>query len=307
MDGHRMFELATELATAKSRGDVPSALRLLHRDMVLETPAFGTTARGTTENERTLTRFFAAFPDYDVELHGHASSAETLVCWGTARMTMTGDRFGVVPNGRRAEVPVFIEFAFRDNLIARERFCFDLSTLCAQSGVSTDAVRRRIFGSAASDGAGELGTTHLFDLVVDLKPPLDLGRTPTGRRVLFGAAGGSFEGLGLRGEVLAEGGDWATFRSGGVMTLDVRLVLRTDDGALLGMTYGGRFVTPPGLRAELADPATRHRVDPARYYFRTNPLFETGAERYAWLNDVVCVGSGHLVEGGVAYRVARVV
>jgi hypothetical protein len=48
-------------------------------------------------------------------------------------------------------------------------------------------------------------------------------------------------------------------------------------------------------------------VDPARYYFRTNPLFETGADRYAWLNDIVCVGSGYLVEGGIAYKVAEVV
>jgi len=80
-----------------------------------------------------------------VVLTGHAGSGDTLICWGTARMTMTGERFGVVPNGRRAELPVFIEFAFSQGRISRERFCFDLSTLCAQSGVSTDAVRGRLF------------------------------------------------------------------------------------------------------------------------------------------------------------------
>lgn len=113
--------------------------------MVLQTPAFGTTAHGLTENERALRRFFAAFPDYDVALDGHANDGDTLVCWGTARLTMTGNRFGVLPNGERAEVPVFIQFTFRDDLIAGERFFFDLATLCAQSGVSTDAVRRRLF------------------------------------------------------------------------------------------------------------------------------------------------------------------
>ncbi|ANN15615.1 hypothetical protein SD37_08045 [Amycolatopsis orientalis] len=60
---------------------------------------------------------------------------------------MTGDRFGVVPNGDRAELPVFIQFTFADGLISSERFYFDLSALCAQSGVSTDAVRRTVFGS----------------------------------------------------------------------------------------------------------------------------------------------------------------
>ncbi|KJC61554.1 hypothetical protein UP10_06680 [Bradyrhizobium sp. LTSPM299] len=150
-------------------------------------------------------------------------------------------------------------------------------------------------------------TEHLFDIVVDLKPRLDIGEGPYGRRVLFGAAGGTFEGPKLRGEVLAEGGDWTLFRSDGTMSLDVRLVLKTHDGALLHMTYGGRWVTPPELRADIADPLGRYQVDPNSYYFRTNPLFETGAKQYAWLNDIVCAGIGYLVEGGIAYKVAQIV
>jgi hypothetical protein len=154
---------------------------------------------------------------------------------------------------------------------------------------------------------GEIRTEFLFDIVVDLNPRLNFGRGPVGQRVLFGSAGGTFEGPRLRGEVLPGGGDWALFRPDGAMLLDVRLTLRTDDGALLHMTYGGRYTTPPELRAEMADHATRHRVSPSRYYFRTNPLFETGAESHAWLNDIVCVGSGYLVEGGIAYKIFQVV
>lgn len=52
MHAQRMFELAHALAVAKSRQDVPAALRLFHPGMVLETPAFGTTARGLPGNER---------------------------------------------------------------------------------------------------------------------------------------------------------------------------------------------------------------------------------------------------------------
>ena len=154
--------------------------------------------------------------------------------------------------------------------------------------------------------AGDLATRHLFDIVVDLDPRLNFGAGPVGQRVLFGAAKGSFEGPRLRGEVLRGGGDWALFRADGAMTLDVRLSLRTHDGELIYMTYGGRWVTPPGLRAEMADPARRTKVDPAGYYFRTNPLFETGSQTYAWLNDIVCVGKGYLVEGGIAYKVCQV-
>jgi len=146
MNSDEMSGLALALAAAKSQQDLPAAMKLFHPDMLLETPAFGTLARGLAENERALTRFFASFPDYHVVLQGHASNSDTLICWGTAQMTMTGDRFGAVPNGKRAELPVFIQFAFRDGLIAGERFFFDLSQLCAQSGVSTDAVRRKLFG-----------------------------------------------------------------------------------------------------------------------------------------------------------------
>ena len=145
MDQDRMLELAQALAEAKSRQDVPAALKLLHPSMLLETPAFGSQSRGLAENEKALKQFFASFPDYDVALQGHASSDDTLICCGRALMTMTGNRFGVTPNGKRAALPVFIRFAFAADLIAHEIFFFDLSELCAQSGVSTDAVRAKLF------------------------------------------------------------------------------------------------------------------------------------------------------------------
>ncbi len=150
MDADRMFELAQALAVAKSLQDLPAAMQLFDPEILLESPAFGTYAKGLAENEAALARFFKSFPDYEVELQGHAANGETLVCWGMARMTMTGGRFGVVPNGRRAELPIFIQFAFKNDRIAGERFFFDLSALCAQSGVSTDAVRAKLFGETAA-------------------------------------------------------------------------------------------------------------------------------------------------------------
>ena len=83
------------------------------------------------------------------------------------------------------------------------------------------------------------------------------------------------------------------------MMLDVRLTLRTHDDALIYMTYGGRWATPKELRSQMADPVKR-------YHFRTNPLFETGAEQYRWLNNVVCAGKGYLVEGAVAYKIFEI-
>lgn len=150
-----MFDLAQQLAVAKSRQDLPAAMKLFDKDIVLEAPAFGTKARGLAENEAVLAKFFRTFPDYHVVLEGHASNGETLVCWGTAQMTMTGGRFGVVPNGKRIQLPIFIQFAFKNDLIAGELFFFDLSALCSQSGVSTDAVRQKLFGETAPTALAE--------------------------------------------------------------------------------------------------------------------------------------------------------
>ncbi|WP_431984027.1 DUF3237 domain-containing protein [Streptomyces qinglanensis] len=164
----------------------------------------------------------------------------------------------------------------------------------------------RAGGAGEAASADGFRTARLFDLVVDLDRSLSVGRGPYGRRVVFGAAGGTFRGPRLNGEVLPGGGDWALFGPDRTMTPDVRLTLRTHDGALLHMSYGGRLVTPPAVRDALGDPAGRHRVDPGDYCFRTDPLFETGAEGYAWLDGTVGIGSGRFVDGGVAYRVSEV-
>ena len=51
-----------------------------------------------------------------------------------------------------------------------------------------------------------------------------------------------------------------------------------------GMRHG-----PPEVMARLAQGEI---VDPSEYYFRVAPMFETGAERYAWLNNILAVGVG---------------
>jgi len=66
-----------------------------------------------------------------------------------------------------------------------------------------------------------------------------------------------------------------------IRVIDARVVPRTEDGALIQMSYGGRATFPDELEGALRDASSRHLIDPSRYYFRTTPLFETGAARYA--------------------------
>lgn len=147
---------------------------------------------------------------------------------------------------------------------------------------------------------------HLFTMSADLAHSLDAGEGPLGRRTLNAVSRGRFAGARLSGDINPGTGDWMLTR-GGIRVVDARLVLRTDDGALIHMSYGGRIMIAPDLVDEMRDLSRRHLIDPARYYFRTTPVFETGADRYGWLNGVVSVGFGRLAEGGgVTYDVFEV-
>ncbi len=148
--------------------------------------------------------------------------------------------------------------------------------------------------------------THLFTMRASLGTRLDGGDGPLGRRGFNAASGGEFAGARLRGVVMAGSADWMLIRKDGAIVVDARTILQTDDGATIHMTYAGRAVFPADLLTDVRDPARRHLLDPARYYFRTTPLFETGTPAYAWLNDVVCVASGRLTEQGLDYQVFQV-
>jgi len=153
MRTQRMFELARRLGEAKGRQNVADALCFMNDDIVLSSPAWGLVARGKAENAQVLGHFFHDFPDYRIDLEGHLGDGAYLLCWGTVRMTMRPGAYGVSPNGRRVKIPAFIRFTFEDDLIASEYFMVDLAEICRQSGVSTDAVQRAVFGGATAIAA----------------------------------------------------------------------------------------------------------------------------------------------------------
>src|ERR1700675_4283118 len=116
----------------------------------------------------------------------------------------------------------------------------------------------------------------LMTLQVVVPPPQKLGAVPHGTRLIAPIASGTFEGPRLRGQVLPGGGDWLLLRSDGVLELDLRITLETDDHALIYMTFQGLRHGPPDAIAALG---RGEAVDPASYYFRTVPRFETSADK----------------------------
>src|SRR5207244_11990830 len=84
----------------------------------------------------------------------------------------------------------------------------------------------------------------LMTLQVFVAPPQKLGAVPHGTRVIAPITSGTFEGLRLRGRVLPGGGDWTLLRPDGVLELDLRITIETDDGALIYMTSFGLRHSP---------------------------------------------------------------
>lgn len=147
-----------------------------------------------------------------------------------------------------------------------------------------------------------LGLRHLFDMHVDLAPAQVIA-SPEVTRMVFVAEGGTVTGDRIQGQVLPGGGDWLRVGSDGVGRIDVRATIQTHDGELV-------LLTNTGLIA-LAGPALERfgageSLEWDELHARSAPLFETGAEQYAWLNSVVSVAVHGLGPRHVDYRVFEV-
>ncbi len=150
---HALQRSLVRYGAAKSQQDVEAALAACSDDFVLDTPAFGTTARGKEEARAQLGLFFTAFPDYRVELEGIAAEGRSVACWGTAHLTFAGPLLDLRPTGRSATLPFVSVFACEPSAVRAERFHVDLATLCAQLGVPL-AEMNAVLGLAGQSAAG---------------------------------------------------------------------------------------------------------------------------------------------------------
>jgi hypothetical protein len=148
-----------------------------------------------------------------------------------------------------------------------------------------------------------LRSQPLFVMRLDVRPILDVGPTPAVHRRIGVVPSGRFSGDRLSGVVMEGGSDWQAVGGDGSVFLDVRLILRTDDEAVVAMTYRGVRRGPPAVLAKLdrGEP-----VSPSDYYFRISALFETSDARYGWLNGIVAVGSGHRLPAGPVYSLFEI-
>jgi hypothetical protein len=150
-----------------------------------------------------------------------------------------------------------------------------------------------------------LRAAHLttLRLQVDYAGLLNIGKTPAGRRRIAPVAGGVFEGARLRGTVLPGGADWVLVRPDDNFTIDVRLTLRTEDSALVYLAYQGIFQSSSENQARLR---RGEMLNPDEYKVRTVAKFESGAETYQWLNDILAIGAGRQTKDGAIYEIFEI-
>jgi hypothetical protein len=132
-------------------------------------------------------------------------------------------------------------------------------------------------------------TEFVYEAVVAIDAPVDVGATPLGRRRYIPITGGTFQGPRLRGVVLPGGADWQTDRSDGVTEADALYSIRTDDGAVIIVRNQG-VIAAGGA------------------YMRTALRFTAPTGPHEWLNQSQFVSSiaGGPRPGTVIIRVFRV-
>jgi hypothetical protein len=149
----------------------------------------------------------------------------------------------------------------------------------------------------------EIRTKHVLTMQLETGTPQAVGATPVGRRLVVPILGGTFEGERLKGTVEPGGSDWITIRADGAFALDVRLVLKTNDDALITLTYRGLRHGPADVIAKLG---RGEPVPASEYYFRAAMSFETASETYGWLNRIVAVGTGERLPTGPIYTIFEI-
>ena len=152
-------------------------------------------------------------------------------------------------------------------------------------------------------GLRELRTRPLLAIRLDIRGPMPVIAVPGAGRRIGVVTGGSFDGERLSGTVMDGGSDWQTLKADGSVALDVRLILKTSDDAVVAMTYRGVRHGAPEVIARVDRGEV---VDPSEIYFRSIVQFETAAPRYDWLNHLVAVGVGQRRADGPVYSVFEV-
>jgi len=138
--------------------------------------------------------------------------------------------------------------------------------------------------SLASAQTTKITSEYLMTLYAPLDPPQKIDES----LIIYNVSpGGWAKGPKIKGTLMAPAADWLRVMPGGNLRQDVRLTIKTDDGALIYVTYSGII----NRSKEVAKRASNgEMLTPADEYFLMVPTMQTSSKAYFWLNHVQCVG-----------------
>jgi hypothetical protein len=139
----------------------------------------------------------------------------------------------------------------------------------------------------------QIKTEYLMTYLAPLDPPVAIDGS---LQVFNVKPGGWVKGPQINGTFVSPGGDWLRTMPSGVFRLDVRGLIRTDDGADIYVSYNGIIQHSK----ESAERLMKGEVltDKDMPYFVTAPTFQTSSAKYAWLNGVQAVSKMVEVKAG---------
>jgi len=141
---------------------------------------------------------------------------------------------------------------------------------------------------AVSDTAHAQTTRIATEYLMTLYAPLAPGQAIDSSLYVYDVRpGGWVKGPKIKGTLIAPGGDWFRVLPSGVSRLDVRATIKTDDGALIYISYNGVFKDSPQTEERAAKGEVLTADD---LYFVIAPTLQTSAPKYDWLNGVQCIG-----------------
>ena len=129
----------------------------------------------------------------------------------------------------------------------------------------------------------------LFTLEASVAEPQVTAKGPYGERRYIPVTGGKVSGERISGVLLPGGADCQLVRPDGVIEMDVRVTIQTDDGeTILMKTLGLRHAKEEVLKRMM----TGDKVERSEYYFREFVIFEAPDGQYSWLNKLIAIGDG---------------
>ena len=139
------------------------------------------------------------------------------------------------------------------------------------------------YSANAGGPTTSLQTEYLMTLYATLDPP----QIADGNLLVVNVPSGWVEGPRIKGKIVSPSADWLRILPGGVLRIDVRAMIQTEDGEMIFVSYNGarfcpnetqeRFVKGDVLKAD-------------ECYFLTAPTFQTKSAKYGWLNAIQAIG-----------------